>query len=313
LGAVDSNWTDGLPIVCDVPLAPFTTWGIGGPAEYLLEPGSDQELVRAVGAAREAGVEVHVIGRGSNLLVADEGVPGLVIALRRCLDSLTIDPESGHVVAGAGTPAQRIAVRAAKDGVSGFEFLIAIPGALGGAVIMNAGLGGRDGRSVRDVLANVRVVTADGRVASHSGAASGLRYRGSAIGDRGEIVLSAELQGSPGTDPMALLAEHALIRQRRAKRQPKNRRTSGSVFKQPPNHPPAGWLLDQAGLKGTRVGDAMISLAHANWIENLGSATAHDVLSLMDLARDAVLARFGVILEPEVHMMPRTTSPHGNG
>ena len=296
-----------------MPLAPFTTWRIGGPAEYLLEPDSEQELLRAIGAAHEAGVEVHVIGRGSNLLVADEGVPGLVIALRRRLDSLTVDPESGHVVAGAGTPAQRIAIRAANDGVSGFEFLIAIPGALGGAVIMNAGLGGSDGRSLRDVLVSVRVVTADGRVDSHSGAASGLRYRGSAIGDRGEIVLSAELQGSPGTDPMALLAEHALIRQRRAKRQPKNRRTSGSVFKQPPHHPPAGWLLDQAGLKGTRVGDAMISLAHANWIENLGSATAHDVLSLMDFARDAVLARFGVILEPEVHMMPRTAGQRGTG
>lgn len=300
------DWTRGLPLVREAPLAALTTWGIGGPAEYLLEPACEDELVRAIGAARAAGVPVHVIGRGSNILVDDKGVAGLVVVLRKSLGSILLDVETGVVVAAAGAPVQRIANRAARVGVGGFEFLIAIPGSLGGAIAMNAGLGGREGRSIRDVFVSARVLQPDGAVTVLSSEACRFRYRGSKISDCGDTVLSATLQGSPGRAPVVLLADHAAIRERRALRQPKNRRTSGSVFKQPPDHKPAGWLVDQSGLKGARVGDAMISLVHANWIENLGSATAADVRSLMASAQDAVFARFGVWLEPEVRMLPET-------
>lgn len=288
------------------PLAPWTTWGIGGPAEYLLEPDSEEALVAAVQGARRLGLPVTVIGRGSNVLIDDAGVPGLVLLLARRLDRLAVDALSGRIEAQAGVPLPRIAQRSAQAGVAGLTFLIGIPGSLGGGVVMNAGLGGRTGRSVADVLESVRVLHVDsGSTELVDAPSAGLRYRGSAIQDRGLVVLGATMQGIPGGDPRTLANEARALREQRKAKQPLQKRTSGSVFTQPEGHPPAGRLIDAAGLKGYRIGDAAISMTHANWIENAGHATAADVRLLMEHVEQVVHAVHGVRLEREVRELPR--------
>lgn len=288
------------------PLARWTTWGVGGPAEYLVEPTTEAALVAAVEGARRLGLPVTVLGRGSNVLIDDAGVPGLVLLLARRLDELTIDAHTGRIEAQAGVPLPRIAQKAARAGVAGLTFLVGIPGSMGGGVVMNAGLGGRGGRSLADVLESARTLDVQtGDVEELDAAAAGLRYRGSAVGDRGRVVLGATLRGDPGGDPRALADEARTLREQRKAKQPLQRRTSGSVFTQPEGHPPAGRLIDEAGLKGYRIGDAAISTTHANWIENAGNATAADVRRLMEHVEQVVLAVHGVRLEREVRELPR--------
>lgn len=289
----------------DAPLAPWTTWGIGGPAEYLFEPADEPELVDAVRLATSRGIPVTLLGRGSNVLVDDAGVPGLVVLLARSLTDLVADPDTGRIRASAGAPLPKIASRATQSGIAALTFLIGIPGTLGGGIVMNAGIGGRDGTAIDGVLTSARVFDPAGdEVWDIDAASAGLRYRGSAIADRGLIVLAAELQGRPGADPAELGRESRALRARRAARQPLHRRTSGSVFTQPAGHPPAGELIDRAGLKGCRIGNAAISVTHANWIENLGGATADDVRRLMEHVERVVLERYGVRLRREVRELP---------
>jgi UDP-N-acetylmuramate dehydrogenase len=263
-------------------------------------------MIDAVAIAVRHGLEVTVIGRGSNVLIDDAGIPGLVILLARTLDSIVADPETGRVSAGAGAPLPKVALRAARAGIADLSFLSGIPGTIGGAVAMNAGLGGRGGTDVKHILDSVRVLDpAEGSVRDLDAAGAGLRYRGSRLGDRGLVILGASLQGRPGADPAALAKEGRALRARRAERQPLQRRTSGSVFTQPEGQPPAGLLIDRAGLKGYRRGDAVVSTTHANWIENLGNATAEDVRQLMTHVERVILERDGVRLEREVRELPR--------
>lgn len=292
----------------NVILAPYTTWRIGGPAAYLLEPRSEDDLLLALELARAERMPISVIGRGSNVLVDDKGVRGLVVVLQRSLSSHGIDAGVGTVGAGAGVPLPMLARRAAAGGVAGFDFLIGIPGSVGGGVIMNAGIGGRSGRCLDDVLVSARVIeTPSATVRTLNRAACGLRYRGSTIGDRGWIVLSVTFVGTPGHESGVLFAEQRRITQRRREKQPLTRKTSGSVFVHPEGTHSAGWYLDRCGLKGYRVGGASVSHMHANWIENTGDAKADDVRELMDVMRSSVLERFGIALVAEIRHVP------GNG
>lgn len=305
-----SGLRSGAPVVDrrDVVLAPYTTWGIGGPAERLVEPTTPFAFGAAVAAARDAGEPLTLLGRGSNVLIDDDGIPGTVICLRHTLTGVaSIDRESGTYRVQAGCPLPRLATTAMRDGIAGFEFLIGIPGTVGAGVAINAGVGGRDGVAMDSVVRDALVFDPiDATIERVPASDLGLRYRGSDVLARQAWVLEATVQGTP-SDPETVRTRHRDVLAARASKQPLQRKTSGSVFKQPDGGRPAGWYLDRAGAKGMSVGDAVVSDLHANWIENRGQASARDVVALIGRMRTAVEETFGLTLEREVRYLPHET------
>jgi UDP-N-acetylenolpyruvoylglucosamine reductase len=276
----------------DVPLSRLTTIGTGGPAHGLVRPRTLGELEEALGHAADEGLRIVVVGLGSNLLAADEGVKALVLRLEGALAEVAIDGELLTVGGGAANGVCLHRARAA--GLGGFEFASAIPGTAGGGVRMNAGAYGRDWS---DVLERALVVSARGR-AWRTSSELGLSYRHSDLAPD-EVVAAVEyrLEPRPPTEVKAAVAD--LVAQRKAT-QPTNKRTFGSVFKNPDGDIGAGRMLELCGLKGHRLGGAMISPKHANFIENAGGATSADCLALMVEARRRAHEQFGVVLEREV-------------
>jgi UDP-N-acetylmuramate dehydrogenase len=276
----------------DVPLARLTTIGTGGPAHALARPQNVSELASVLRLAREEGLETLVIGLGSNVLAADEGVDALVIHLDGELASVGV--ADGVLQAGGGATNAVCLHRARAAGLGGFEFACAIPGTAGGGVFMNAGAYGSDWS---DVLVRALVVSADGEE-WRTPTALGLEYRHSALA-AGEVVARVEyrLERRSPDDIKATVAEFVA---RRKDTQPTNKRTFGSVFKNPAGELGAGKMLERCGLKGHRIGGAMISPKHANFIENAGGATSADCLALMIEARRRAREAFGVELEREV-------------
>lgn len=292
--------------VRNVPLAQLTTWNIGGEARYLVEPDTPFELGAAVAQARAAGEPTFVLGRGSNVLVDDTGIPGLVVCLRRALRAIEPMPDApGTYRVQAGCPLPSVATTAARDGVTGLEFLIGIPGTMGAGVAINAGLGGEAGTALDSVLIEALLLNpATGTLERVPASELALGYRTSNVPQRGAWVLEATVrgQGAPLHDVRVRQKE---IQRARAAKQPLQRKTSGSVFKQPPGGNPAGWYIDRAGLKGHCVGSAVVSDRHANWIENRGGASSEDVRALISHVREAVHASFGIRLEREVRFLPQ--------
>jgi len=284
-----------------ISLSKLTTIGTGGPASALARPRSLVELEDALQYAAAEGLEIVVIGLGSNLLVADEGVEALVIHLEGELAAIEVGP-AGLVAGGGATNA--VCLHRARDaGLGGFEFACAIPGTVGGGVKMNAGAYGRDWS---DIVARALVATADG--ADWAGLDElALSYRSSALG-RGEVVARVELrlEQRPREEIKATVSE--LIAQRKAT-QPTNKRTFGSVFKNPSGELGAGRMLELCGLKGHRIGGAVISPKHANFIENAGGATSADCVALMVEARRRAHEQFGVVLEREVALVGELELP----
>ncbi|CAN5819548.1 UDP-N-acetylmuramate dehydrogenase [soil metagenome] len=284
-----------------ISLSKLTTIGTGGPASALARPRSLVELEDALQYAAAEGLEIVVIGLGSNLLVADEGVEALVIHLEGELAAIEVGP-AGLVAGGGATNA--VCLHRARDaGLGGFEFACAIPGTVGGGVKMNAGAYGRDWS---DIVARALVATADG--AEWAGLDElALSYRSSALG-RGEVVARVELrlEQRPREEIKATVSE--LIAQRKAT-QPTNKRTFGSVFKNPSGELGAGRMLELCGLKGHRIGGAVISPKHANFIENAGGATSADCVALMVEARRRAHEQFGVVLEREVALVGELELP----
>jgi UDP-N-acetylenolpyruvoylglucosamine reductase len=278
-----------------VALSRFTTIGTGGPARWFARPESIDELIEALRWAQQRAIDVAVIGLGSNLLVHDDGVDALVLKLGGELAS--VRAEGDLLIAGGGAPNAVCLHRARTAGLAGFEFASAIPGTAGGGVRMNAGAYGREWR---DVLVDAVVVDVDGP-RTLDAAGLGLSYRHSSLGP-GSIVAQVRFLLSAATpeDVKATVAE--LLAQRKAT-QPTNKRTFGSVFKNPNGGPGAGRMIEECGLKGTRIGGALISPRHANFIENAGGATSDDCLALMVEARRRVRERFGVELEHEVQFL----------
>ncbi len=276
----------------DVALARLTTIGTGGPARAFARPGTLEELEAALAHASAEELEVVVVGLGSNLLAADEGVDALVLRLDGEL--ATAEVEDGLLVVGGGATNAVCLHRARAAGLGGLEFACAIPGTAGGGVKMNAGAYERDWT---DVLVRALVVTADG-----SGwlepRALGLSYRQSNLAP-GQVVARAEYRLEP-KEPAAIKATVAELVARRKATQPTNKRTFGSVFKNPPGELGAGRMLELCGLKGHRIGGAAISPMHANFIENVDGATSADCVALMAEARRRAREEFGVELEREV-------------
>jgi UDP-N-acetylenolpyruvoylglucosamine reductase len=283
----------------DVPLSRLTTVRTGGRGEFFARAGSQGELGELLAWAASSGLPVAVVGSGSNLLIADEGVAGLVLKLDRELAAIAVD--APRILCGGGARLPAVAAGAANAGLSGIEFGVNIPGTVGGAVRMNANAyGGELGRA----LEWVEVATAAG-VERREPQALGFAYRRSNLA-AGEIVVRAALLLAPA-DAVTVKATLAEMRRRRHAAQPQGIKTFGSTFKNP--HDPraeghsAGLLLAQAGCNGLAVGGARFSLKHANFIENTGTATTADVLAVMAAGHSRVLERFGVELEPEVQTL----------
>jgi UDP-N-acetylenolpyruvoylglucosamine reductase len=276
----------------DVPLAKLTTIGTGGPAKALARPASIAELSEALQFARSEGLVPFVVGLGSNVLAADEGVDALVIRLEGELSGVEV---RGNILLAGGGATNAVCLHGARTaGLGGFEFACAIPGTAGGGVFMNAGAYGRDWSQV---LVRAHVVTADdeGWLMPNE---LGLEYRHSTLGAH-EVVARVEygLDLRPPDEIKAIVSD--LVAQRKTT-QPTNKRTFGSVFKNPPGGVGAGRMLELCGLKGHRIGGAIVSPKHANFIENAGGATSADCVALMVEARRRAREQFGVELEREV-------------
>jgi UDP-N-acetylenolpyruvoylglucosamine reductase len=278
-----------------MPLARFTTLGTGGPARWFAKPESEDELKDALLWGAERAAEVRVVGLGSNLLVADAGVDALVLKLSG--DLATSTAEDGRLVAGGGAPLAVCLHRARAAELGGFEFACAIPGTVGGGVWMNAGAYGGD---IAGVLDRALIMSAEGSAWRTPGEL-GLEYRRSGLGP-GEVVARAEFRLTPRPVDEIKSTVAQMQAQRKAA-QPTNKRTFGSVFKNPDHELTAGRMLEAAGLRGHRIGGAQISPRHANFIENADGARSSDAVALMAEARRRALEQFGVTLEHEVQFL----------
>ncbi len=276
----------------DVLLSRLTTIGTGGPARALARPRTLSELSEALRYAESESLEILVVGLGSNVLAADEGVDALVLSLEGELADVETRAE---LLAAGGGATNAVCLHRARDaGLGGLEFACAIPGTAGGGVRMNAGAYGRDWS---DVLVRALVVTADGD-GWLDPSELGLAYRQSSLSP-GQVVARVEYRLEPGSPGQIKQTVADLVARRKAT-QPTNKRTFGSVFKNPTGELGAGQMLELCGLKGYRIGGAVISPKHANFIENAGDATSADCIALMVEARRRAQARFGVELEREV-------------
>lgn len=285
-----------------VDLAPVTTWRIGGAAEFFAAPDTMEDLCEAVQWARTEGLPVRVIGRGSNILVPDAGLPGLTVSTRS-MGREEPRMEEGTFAVPAGYLLPKLAKFAANSGFTGYEFYIGIPGTVGGAVYMNAGFGPADERQTANRCIEVQILGPDGRVQAVPYADLRPRYRHTDLIDTEAVILGARFQVGPAASPETIRANTEAHLAMRRERQPFARPTAGSVFKATADGTPAAVYIDQLGLKGLTCGGAMVSPKHANWIENAGGATAVEVRELIASVQAAVQAHHGVLLEPEVRFL----------
>ena len=290
--------TEAMPelvIRTEEPMSKHTTFRIGGAAEVFAAPDA-RELPQLLAMAKGADVPVTVIGNGSNLLVGDRGIAGLVIEIGERMSEVRI--EGTILVAGAGALLSKAAQTAAAAGLGGLEFAAGIPGSVGGAVVMNAGAYGGE---MKDVLQSVKVLTEEGELLSLAAAELELGYRHSCVPERKYIVVEAtmELSAKPEEEIRACMAE---LRAKRAEKQPLEYPSAGSTFKRPEGYF-AGKLIMDAGLRGYTVGGAQVSEKHCGFVINKGGATAADVRQLMQDVHDRVKEQFDVELEPEVKMI----------
>lgn len=286
----------GLKVAPAQPLARLSTLRIGGPAELFVEVASERALVTLLRGVFERQIPFQLLGLGSNVLLPDEGLPGIVARLTGDLRRIRI--RGSRLSAGAGAPLAVAARKAAQAGLAGLEALAGFPSTVGGAVYMNAGCYGTE---IRDVLRSARLVERDGRRHRIAVADLGATYRATRLRDSGAIVTRALFELMPG-EPQALVARMEELNARRWASLPSGQANAGSIFKNPAGDF-AGRLLEQAGMKGTRVGGAEVSPKHANVIVNTGGATASDVVALMRTMRAAVTSRFGLRLEPEILLL----------
>ena len=280
-------------LLLEEPMAKHTSFRIGGPADVLAQPADEAELAALLKRAREHAVPVTLVGNGSNLLVRDKGIRGLVIKLSNIFSSITVE---GNVLTfGSGISLAMASKKAASLSLSGLEFAVGIPGTIGGAVYMNAGA--YDGEMAK-VVTCVRVMDMQGKISELQASELDFAYRHTALQNSGWIVISVTVALQPG-EAESIAAKMADFSQRRISKQPLELPSAGSMFKRPVGYF-AGTLIEQTGLKGYTVGGAQVSQKHAGFVVNVGGATAQDVLQLISDVQSKVFAAHGVRLEPEV-------------
>lgn len=279
------------------PLRAHSTFRIGGPASYYLVPEHAEEVREGIAFANERGLPFLTIGRGSNILFPDEGYDGVVIEIGRGMERIEV-LDDGMIRAEAGAGIGALAAAAAKESLSGLEFASGIPGTLGGAVTMNAGAYGGE---IRDCIVSAAVLDADGTVQRLKKDQLDLGYRSSVIQKKGYIVLNAVFQMQEGEKETILQRMREMNESRRQK-QPLEYPSAGSTFKRPEGHF-AGKLIEDAGLRGYRIGDAQVSEKHCGFVINRGNATAAQVLELIGHVQEKVFQMSGIKLEPEVKII----------
>ena len=286
----------------DVPLSSLTSFRVGGPAEWYVAPRHFDELQASLEWAKFQGLSLTMLGNGSNLLVSDRGLPGLVIStryLRRDEFDADFDHERGRVTVGSGEQIPRLAWRLADLGWQGFEWAVGIPGTVGGAVVMNAGA---HGDCVADILVKTEVLLPNGTTQILLPSELDYRYRTSNLQNSHRLVTRATFQLRPGADPAQVLAATTNHKNQRQSSQPYDMPSCGSVFRNPGTYK-AGWLIEQTGLKGHQIGGAQVAQRHANFILNCGGATATDIFQLIRYVQRKVEQQWSLCLEPEVKIL----------
>ncbi|MFM2431343.1 MAG: hypothetical protein RLZZ511_2556 [Cyanobacteriota bacterium] len=281
-----------------VSLAKLTSFQVGGDAEWFIAPHSLSHLQMSLQWAASEGLPVTMLGRGSNLLVSDRGLPGLVVATKY-LKQVQFDREQGLVTVDAGVYLPPLARQIAQLGWRGFEWAVGVPGSIGGAVVMNAGA---HGGSVSDTLTEAKVLLPDGTMQILTPDALAFRYRTSNLQSGGRFVTQATFQLEMGADPIAVEAQMNQWYDQRKSSQPYDKPSCGSVFRNPEPQK-AAWLIEQAGLKGYQIGGAKVATRHANFILNCGGAKANDIFHLIHHVRAQVKSQWDLDLEPEVRML----------
>ncbi|MCS6959057.1 MAG: UDP-N-acetylmuramate dehydrogenase [Pseudanabaenaceae cyanobacterium SKYGB_i_bin29] len=277
-----------------VPLSNFTSWRVGGAAEFLALPRSVLELQAIL--ERGQGLPLTFLGAGSNLLVSDRGIPGLVICTKYLRG---VRWTADRVYVGAGEPLPKLAWQLAKRGWAGLEWAVGIPGTAGGMAVMNAGA---QGGCAADCVVGVEVWTTAGQRQWLAREDLQYSYRHSVLQGGNAIVTEVVLQLQPGHDPQSVLARTRQNYEHRHRTQPYHLPSCGSVFRNPPNYA-AGWLIDRCGLKGYQLGQAQVSELHANFILNLGGAKAREIYELMETIKLKVWEQWSILLQPEVKMI----------
>lgn len=279
------------------PLSAHTTFRIGGPASFYMIPENAEEIREGIHFAKEREFPFITIGRGSNMLFPDEGYHGVVIEIGSGMNEIEYSG-AGKIRAQAGALLSAIASEAARHSLTGFEFAGGIPGTLGGAVVMNAGAYGGE---IKDCIVSARVMDSAGNESILSREQLELGYRTSVIQSRGDLVLEAEFQFEPG-DPREIRERMKELNAKRRDKQPLEFASARSTFKRPEGHF-AGKLIEDAGLRGYRIGDAQVSEKHCGFVVNRGHATAKEVLAVICDVQKKVLESSGVKLEPEVKII----------
>ena len=285
-------------ILPQISLKDLTSYRVGGNAQWYAAPGSHFELASVLSWFETQKIPLTVIGTGSNLLVSDRGLEGLVISTRH-LRGYDFHETTAQITASGGDPIARLAWLAAKKGWSGLEWAVGIPGTVGGAVVMNAGA---HARCTADCLISAKVISFAGEITTISNQDLNYSYRTSKLQKEGGLVIEATFQLQPQANQGEVKASTNQYLQHRQTTQPYDKPSCGSVFRNPSNYA-AGWLIEQTGLKGYRHGGAQVSERHANFIVNCGSATAKDIFELIIYVTQQVKASWDITLEPEVKML----------
>ncbi len=283
-------------VLFEEPMRLHTTFRIGGPADVYVQVASEEELARVLAVCHAAGGSPYIIGKGSNLLVADGGVRGVVVEIGRAMSDICVEGSRIHAKAGAALSA--IARAALAASLDGFAFAAGIPGSLGGAAVMNAGAYGGE---MKDVVETVRLLMPDGSICEKTPAELHFRYRATDIPEIGAIVTGACICLTPGKAE-EIREKMEELRLRRQEKQPLDLPSAGSTFKRPEGDF-AGRLIEASGLRGHRVGGAMVSEKHCGFVVNMGDATAADVCAVICDVRERVFADSGILLEPEVRFI----------
>lgn len=286
------------PLRTGVPLASLTSFRVGGPAEWYVAPRRVEDLQASFEWAESQGLPLTLLGAGSNLLVSDRGLPGLVVCTRH-LRQTHFDPDTGRITAGAGEPIARLAWQAAERGWRGLEWAVGIPGTVGGAVVMNAGA---HKSCTADILVSAQTLSPTGTVETLTPQELGFSYRTSILQGGDRLVTQATFQLQPGADPKQLLAETSRHLEQRRLSQPYHLPSCGSVFRNPESHA-AAWLIEQMGLKGYQIGGARVAERHANFILNCGGAKASDIFQIIRHIQQQVEHHWSLCLEPEVKIL----------
>ncbi|MEH2312289.1 MAG: UDP-N-acetylmuramate dehydrogenase [Nostoc sp.] len=279
-------------------LSAFTSYRVGGAADLYVAPRNLEALQASLKYAKERDLKVTTLGAGSNLLVSDRGISGLVIATRHLRFS-NFDPHTGQLTVAAGESIPSLAWAAAELGWEGLEWAVGIPGTAGGAVVMNAGA---HNSCIADMLVSAQVLSPDGTLETITPEQLSYSYRTSLLQGGDRIVTQATLQLAPGAEPAKVVAITKQHKKHRLSTQPYNFPSCGSVFRNPKPYT-AGWLIEQTGLKGYQIGGAQVALLHANFIVNRGGAKASDIFCLISHIQHQVQERWSIRLEPEVKML----------